>query len=68
MRKGQKLTKWDVHQFGSRWLADGNEAEEAGDMEKAEKCFKKAQYWLDRLNLMEGYWDDGSKESKRRRK
>jgi hypothetical protein len=39
---------------GSRWLADGNEAEERGNRAKAEKCFAKAQYWLDRYNKLAG--------------
>lgn len=35
---------------GSGWLADGNEAAEAGKHAKAEKCYAKAQFWLDRAN------------------
>lgn len=38
----------------SAWLADGNEAEERGDHAKAEKCFAKSQYWLDRYNALAG--------------
>lgn len=38
----------------NRWLADGNEAEERGDMVKAEKCFSKSQFWLDRYNRLTG--------------
>lgn len=37
---------------GSKWLADGNEAEERGNMAKADKCFSKAQFWLDRYNKL----------------
>lgn len=40
--------------LGSKWLADGNEAEERGNRIKAEKCFAKAQYWLDRYNRLAG--------------
>lgn len=36
----------------SRWLADGNEALEAGLTEKAEECYSKSQFWLDRYNLL----------------
>lgn len=34
----------------SRWLADANEAREQGKLEKAEKLYAKAQYWLDVMN------------------
>jgi len=40
--------------LGSKWLADGNEAEERGKHAKAEKCFAKSQYWLDRYNRLVG--------------
>ncbi|MFL6970075.1 hypothetical protein ACJ6X8_27985 [Pseudomonas alvandae] len=38
----------------SQWLADGNQAQEAGRTVKAERCFQKAQFWLDRANLLSG--------------
>jgi hypothetical protein len=38
-----------------RWRADGNEASERGDKVKAEKCYAKAQYWLDRANKARGW-------------
>jgi hypothetical protein len=40
---------------GSKWLADGNAAAERGNTEKAEKCFAKAQYWLDKANVYRGW-------------
>lgn len=40
--------------LGSKWLADGNEAEERGNRARAEKCFEKSQYWLDRYNKLAG--------------
>ena len=43
-----------AEQQGSKWLADGNEAEERGNHAKAEKCFAKAQFWLDRYNRLAG--------------
>lgn len=46
--------------FACRWLADANEAEERGAVKTAEKCMEKAQYWLDRLNELEGYNDVGT--------
>jgi hypothetical protein len=36
----------------SQWLADANQAQEAGRTVKAERCFQKAQFWLDRANLL----------------
>lgn len=46
----------DYEARASRWLADGNEKEERGDKAGAEKCFERAQYWLDRANKARG-WD-----------
>ncbi len=37
--------------------ADGNPAREAGDTAKADECYAKAQYWLDRANLLSGRSD-----------
>ena len=39
---------------GSHWLAEGNEAEENGNKVRAEKCFEKSQFWLDRYNKLTG--------------
>lgn len=38
-----------------KWLADGNEYEERGEREKAEKCYAKSQFWLDRANKLRGW-------------
>lgn len=38
----------------SRWLADGNAAKEAGNMARAERCYQKSQFWLDRYNKLTG--------------
>jgi hypothetical protein len=43
--------------LGSRWLADGNEAADRGERERAEYCYKKGQFWLDRSNLLRGNSD-----------
>ncbi|RWX72575.1 hypothetical protein [Mesorhizobium sp. M2A.F.Ca.ET.039.01.1.1] len=40
--------------LGSRYLADGNEAAERGDHDKAEKLYDKSQFWLDRYNKLAG--------------
>jgi hypothetical protein len=42
----------DAEARASQWLADGNAAAEAGCTVKAERCFQKAQFWLDRANLL----------------
>lgn len=47
----------DAEVKASQWLADGNQAAEAGQSEKAERCFEKAQFWLDRANLLSGRGD-----------
>ena len=39
---------------GSQWLAKGNEYAELGKNKHAEKCYDKAQYWLDRYNKLTG--------------
>lgn len=44
----------DAETRGNRWLADGNAAAEAGNKEKAEKCYEKGQFWLDRYNRLMG--------------
>lgn len=35
---------------GSNWLADGNSASEKGNKIKAERCYEKGQFWMDRSN------------------
>ena len=42
---------------GNKWLADGNEASERGDKARAEACYEKGQFWLDRYNLLTGNGD-----------
>lgn len=38
--------------LGSRWLGNANEAAERGNKIRADKCYEKAQFWLDRANLL----------------
>jgi hypothetical protein len=45
----------DAEDRGSRWLADGNAASERGNQKKAEACYAKAQFWLDRANKLRGW-------------
>jgi uncharacterized protein HemY len=47
----------DAEVRASQWLADGNAAREAGQEQKAEQCYEKAQFWLDRANLLSGRGD-----------
>lgn len=54
LAKEQRAKAIDAEARCSRWLADGNEATEKGNAVKAEKCFKKAQFWLDRFNKICG--------------
>lgn len=44
----------EAEERGSKWLADGNEAEERGNLKKAEQCYEKSQFWLDRYNALAG--------------
>ena len=46
---------WDAEERGNMWLAAANEAEEKGNLKKAEKCLQKGQYWLDRANKARGW-------------
>lgn len=42
----------DADALASKWLADGNAYNEAGNSEKAEYCYGKSQFWKDRYNLL----------------
>lgn len=53
----------DAETFASKALADGNEHAENGRHDKAEKCFKTSQYWLDRWVSLTG---SGDKEPPKR--
>lgn len=55
-RKAAKLSERiaDADARGSRYLADANEAREAGNVAKAEKLEAKCQFWLDRSNNLRG--------------
>lgn len=45
----------DAEELSSKWLADGNAAAEKGNHIKAEKCYAKSQYWLDKANKDRGW-------------
>ena len=44
----------DAEVRASKWLADGNQEHEKGNKNKAEKCYEKAQFWLDKYNKIMG--------------
>jgi hypothetical protein len=39
---------------GNEWLAKGRAAEDTGNKTKAEECYRKGNYWLDRSNKLRG--------------
>ncbi len=45
----------DYEMRAAKWLADGNAADEAGKTAKAERCYEKSQYWLDKANKVRGW-------------
>lgn len=47
----------DAETKSSQWLAEANQAQESGRFVKAERGFKKAQFWLDRANHLSGQGD-----------
>lgn len=53
-KKTLKERMIEAEQRGSHWLAEGNEAHERGDNKKAERCYEKSQFWLDRYNTLAG--------------
>ena len=52
--KSTKEKAIDAEVRGSQWLAKGNEYAERGNKKQAEKCYDKAQFWLDRYNKLTG--------------
>ncbi len=53
-KKSLKERLLEAEMRGSMYLADANEANEKGDIAKAEKLYEKSQYWLDRYNKLAG--------------
>lgn len=47
----------DAETRANQYLGDANEAAESGQHEKAEKLYAKSQFWLDRMNLLNGDGD-----------
>lgn len=48
----EKITHADAR--GCWCLAEANAAAEKGNQAKADKLYEKGQYWLDRLNKLQG--------------
>lgn len=42
----------DANMRASYWLAEGNKFAERGQHERAEKCYSKSQFWLDRYTKL----------------
>lgn len=56
--KVNKVKAEKYFEKSSQCLADGNEHAEAGRHAKAEKCYERSQYWLDKANLWAGNGND----------
>lgn len=55
MSSSQEATRLkivDAEERASKWLADGNDAAALGKTKKAEACYAKGQFWLDRANKL----------------
>ncbi len=50
MKAKQFKTDLDAETRASQWLANGNRYAERGNQKKADECYSKSQYWLDRAN------------------
>lgn len=44
----------DADQRGNEWLRKAREAEEKGNQSRADECYRKGQFWLDRSNKLRG--------------
>lgn len=54
MGKTEKELMLEADERCGRYLADANEAEERGDVERAAKLYAKSGYWRDRYNKLAG--------------
>ena len=45
----------EADERGCWYLAEANEAAEQGKQAKADKLYEKGQFWLDRLNKLQGW-------------
>lgn len=44
----------DADQRGNEWLSKARDAEERGNQARADECYRKGNYWLDRSNKLRG--------------
>lgn len=49
----EKAVQYEAN--ASKWLANANQASEAGNKIEAERLYDKAQYWLDKANIVRGW-------------
>ena len=49
-----KITWSYANERACHWLAEANAALEKGNTKRADMCERKAQYWLDTLNKIDG--------------
>jgi len=52
--KDKRAAIIEAEENASRYLADGNAADEMGKAAKAEKLWDRGQFWLDRFNKLSG--------------
>lgn len=57
MRKTTDERINEAYERSSHWLAEGNEAAEAGKTAKAEKCYEKSQKFLDKAMDLQGAYE-----------
>lgn len=43
----------DADERGNNWLAKGNEYSESGNKKKAEECYAKGQFWMDKSTRLQ---------------
>jgi len=55
MAKTKFEVNWDYEERANYWRAEGEAADEKGNQAKAERCFAKCQYWLDKANKVRGW-------------
>ena len=61
-KKSLRERQTDAETRASQYLADANEAAESGQSAKAEMLYSKSQFWLDRMNNLNGDGDRASRQ------
>ena len=60
-KKSLKERQIEAETRANQYLADANEAAESGKSAKAETLYSKSQFWLDRMNNLNGDGDRASR-------